>query len=216
MSQDNTSRLVGVPPAYDDPGPAPARGPHRLVLVRHGSTPWSRSGRHTGRTDVPLDEEGRRQAEALAGRLAEWRFELVLTSPLKRARQTCELAGFGDRAEVDDDLAEWDYGDYEGLTTAEIRAERPGWQLFRDGCPGGEDAAAVGARVDHLLARLAADPACQGGTVACFSHGHLLRVLAARWLELEPAYARAVALDTASISVLGYEHEWRVVERWNT
>lgn len=194
---------------------APAHAPARLVLVRHGATTWSRSGRHTGRTDLALDDEGRRQAAALHKRLIGESFAVVLTSPLQRARETCAIAGFGALAEVEEALAEWDYGDYEGLTTDEIRAERPGWQLFRDGCPGGEDAAAVGGRVDGLLARLAADPRTPGACVACFAHGHVLRVLAARWLGLPPEDARLVALNTASISVLAYEHEWRVVERWN-
>ncbi|MDA8288014.1 MAG: histidine phosphatase family protein [Actinomycetota bacterium] len=190
--------------------------PARLWLVRHGSTEWSRSGRHTGRTDIDLDATGREQAKALGERLAEQDFAVVLTSPLKRARQTCELAGLGDVAEVDEQLAEWDYGDYEGRTTAEIRTTRPGWQLFRDGCPHGEVAAAVGARADRVLERLARDPRCRGAEAVCFSHGHLLRVLAARWLGLPPEDAQLVALDTASISILGYEHEWRVVERWNS
>ncbi|MDA8294993.1 MAG: histidine phosphatase family protein [Actinomycetota bacterium] len=189
--------------------------PTRLWLVRHGSTEWSRTGRHTGRTDLELDPTGRDQAKALGERLGEQDFAVVLTSPLQRARQTCELAGLGERAEVDEDLAEWDYGDYEGRTTAEIRAARPGWQLFRDGCPHGEAAAAVGARADRVLERLADDPRCAGNEAVCFSHGHLLRVLAARWLGLPPEDAQLVALDTASISILGYEHEWRVVERWN-
>lgn len=194
----------------------PLHAPARLVLVRHGATTWSRDGRHTGRTDLPLDEDGRRQAARLGARLAGEKFALVRTSPLRRARETCALAGFADQAVVDGALAEWDYGEYEGRTTVEIRAERPGWQLFRDGCPGGEDAAAVGARVDGFLEQLGEEPDAPGGTVACFAHGHVLRVLAARWLGLPPEDARLVALNTASISVLAYEHEWRVVERWNS
>lgn len=190
--------------------------PARLWLVRHGSTEWSRSGRHTGRTDLELDPQGREQAKALGQRLGDQDFAVVLTSPLRRARQTCELAGLAERAEVDKHLVEWDYGDYEGKTTAEIRAERPGWQLFRDGCPHGEVAAAVGARADRVLERLGSDPRSAGAQAVCFSHGHLLRVLAARWLDLPPEDAQLVALDTASISILGYEHEWRVVERWNS
>lgn len=192
------------------------RAPDRLVVVRHGVTAWSRARRHTGHTDVPLDDTGRRQAVALGERLAGEEFALVLSSPLRRARETCTLAGLADHAEIDPALREWDYGEYEGMTTAEIRSARPGWDLFRDGCPGGEDAAAVGQRVDILLTRLAADERVRGGAVACFAHGHLLRVLAARWLGLPAEDARLVTLDTGSVSVLAHEHDWRVVERWNT
>lgn len=188
-------------------------GPDRLVLVRHGATAWSRSGRHTGRTDLPLDEGGQAQAVALGDRLRSMGIDRVVTSPLERARATCELAGFGGMAATVDDLVEWDYGDYEGRTTEEIRAERPGWQLFRDGCPGGEDAAEVGARADAVLARVAAAPT--GSTVALFGHGHLLRVLAARWLTLGPVGGRLLALDPGSVSVLGHERETRVVRCWN-
>ncbi|MCU1491597.1 MAG: phosphoglycerate mutase protein [Acidimicrobiaceae bacterium] len=193
----------------------PSPGPRRILLVRHGSTEWSRSGRHTGRTDIPLDEQGREQAARLAPRLAEESFALVLTSPLKRAQETCELAGFGDQAVVDTDLFEWDYGDYEGLTTEEIRARRPGWQLFRDGCPAGEDAAAVGARVDRLLERIRNDPRTDGGQVVCFAHGHVLRVLTARWLGLPPEDGRLFVLEPATLSTLGWEHEWTAVHSWN-
>lgn len=190
-----------------------AEGPDRLVLVRHGATEWSRTGRHTGRTDVPLDEGGREQAVALGARLARIGLDRVLTSPLERARVTCELAGLGGRAEVVDDLVEWDYGVYEGRTTPEIRAERPDWQLFRDGCPDGEDPGAVGARADAVLDRVAACP--PGSTVALFGHGHLLRVLAARWLALHPSAGQLLALDAGSVSVLGHERETRVVRSWN-
>ncbi|HZP28609.1 MAG TPA: histidine phosphatase family protein [Acidimicrobiia bacterium] len=186
-------------------------GADQVVLVRHGATEWSASGRHTGRTDVPLDDEGRAQAKAIGERLRAWTFSLVLTSPLDRARETCALAGLGDRAQVDGDLAEWDYGDYEGLTTAEIRATRPGWTVFEGGVVNGETADAVGARADRVLARLAG----VDGSVALFSHGHFLRILAARWLGLPAVDGRLLALDTATLSVLGYEHETRVVRRWN-
>ena len=179
--------------------------------MRHGETEWSRAGKHTGRTDVPLDEHGRAEARALAGMLRGHRFALVLTSPLSRAVETCRLAGLGDRAVVRDELAEWDYGAYEGRTTAEIRAERPGWSLWSDGVPAGETAADVGARADRALAELEAG----GGDAAVFAHGHLLRVLTARWLGLEPGAGRLLALDPATISVLGYEHEWRVLRAWN-
>lgn len=204
-SQERGQEAGAVPGATD--------GPARLVLVRHGATAWSRSGRHTGRTDLPLDEGGRAQAEDLGERLAELAIDRVLTSPLTRARATCELAGFGAKAEVVDDLVEWDYGAYEGLTTPEIRAERPSWQLFRDGCPGGEVPEGVGARADAVLGLVAA--CAPGSTVALFGHGHLLRVLAARWLALAPAAGQLLALDAGSVSVLGHEREARVVRSWN-
>ena len=174
----------------------------QLYLARHGATEWSVSGRHTGRTDVPLTPEGERDAAALAGSLEGLDFGLVLTSPLQRARRTCELAGFGARAEVDSDLAEWDYGDFEGLTLGEIHARRPGWALFRDGCPGGESVEAVAARADRVVGRLRG----LGGRGLVFAHGHLLRVLAVRWVGLPAAAGRNLALGTAAVSVLGYQH----------
>jgi broad specificity phosphatase PhoE len=183
-----------------------------VVLVRHGATDWSRSGRHTGRTDIPLDDEGRAQARAIGERLRSWTFSLVLTSPLGRARETCALAGLGDRAEVEPDLAEWDYGDYEGRTTAEICETRPGWTVFTGGVVNGETVEQVGTRADRVIARIRD----VDGTVALFSHGHMLRILAARWLGLAPVDGRLLALDTATLSVLGYEHETRVVQCWNT
>jgi probable phosphoglycerate mutase len=182
-----------------------------LVIVRHGATEWSRAGRHTGRTDVPLSAEGRGEARRIGARLAGRRFSHVLTSPLSRAAETCALAGFGAEALVDEDLLEWDYGPYEGLTTSEIRATRSGWSVLTDGAPGGEDAARVGARVDRLLARLRAEP----GAVLLFAHGHVARVLGARWLGLPPEYARFFALDTGSLSTLGYERETAVLRCWN-
>jgi len=185
--------------------------PVEIVLARHGETEWSRDGRHTGRTDIPLTDEGRRQAELLRGALAEWSFSKVLSSPLERARETCRLGGLDARAETTDDLLEWDYGDYEGITTAQIRERRPDWNLWRDGCPNGEDAASVGARVDRVIAAVeGAD-----GAVALFAHGHVLRVLAARWLGLGPESGALLALGTGTLSVLGYERETRVVRRWN-
>jgi probable phosphoglycerate mutase len=184
---------------------------HEVVLVRHGETEWSRAGRHTGRTDVPLDERGRAEARALAGMLRGRRFALVLTSPLSRAVESCRLAGLGGSAFVREDLVEWDYGEYEGRTTDEIRGERPGWSLWRDGVPEGETAAEVGTRADRVLTEVES----AGGDVAVFAHGHLLRVLTARWLGLEPAAGRLLALDPATISVLGHEHEWRVLRAWN-
>jgi probable phosphoglycerate mutase len=184
--------------------------PAELVLARHGETEWSRTGKHTGRTDVPLTEEGRVQAELLATSLAGIAFERVYTSPLSRAADTCRLAGLGEACEVREELLEWDYGDYEGRTTAEIREERPDWLLWRDGCPAGESAAEVGARVDRLLAELDG----VAGAVALFAHGHLLRVLAARWLGLPPEDGGLLRLDTATVSVLGWEREVAVVRRW--
>lgn len=183
----------------------------QVWLVRHGETEWSRSGRHTGRTDIPLTERGRVQAGLLAAQLTGHPFAAVLTSPLQRARETCRLGGLGEVAEVRDDLLEWDYGAYEGRTTREIRAERPGWSLWRDGVPGGETSPEVGARLDRVVAELRAAP----GDVAVFSHGHALRVLTARWLGLPPHEGRLLALATATLSVLGYERETPVVVRWN-
>ncbi len=182
-----------------------------IVLVRHGRTAWSRSGRHTGRTDIPLDPEGVVEAEAVGGLLAGREFALVLTSPLQRAAETCRLAGFGDRAEVCHDLIEWDYGEYEGRTSEEISRDRPGWTLWTAGVPGGETAADVGRRADRVVARArAAD-----GDTLCFAHGHVLRVLAARWAGLPPAGGRLLALGAGSVSVLGWEREVPVIVRWN-
>jgi broad specificity phosphatase PhoE len=182
-----------------------------VVLVRHGETEWSRSGRHTGRTDVELTARGREQALALGAALAGRSFELVLTSPLARALETCRLAGFADVAQPRDELLEWDYGDYEGRTTPEIRGDRPGWTLWRDGVPGGETAAEVGARADRVVAELRSI----AGDAAVFAHGHVLRVLAARWLGLEPEAGRLFGLDTATVSTLGWERETAVVRTWN-
>ena len=183
----------------------------RLYLVRHGETEWARLGRHTGRTDVPLTEAGRLQARAIADRLAGVRLGRVLSSPLSRALETARLAGYGDVVEVEPDLAEWDYGAYEGRTTPEIRQSVRGWTIWEEGPRGGESAADVTARVDRVLAAL--DGA--EGNVALFAHGHVLRVLAARWLGLPASEGRRFALGTATVSVLGWEREARVVERWN-
>jgi broad specificity phosphatase PhoE len=182
-----------------------------VVLVRHGETLWSRAGKHTGRTDIPLTEEGRHQSGRVGETLRGRRFALVLASPLQRAAETCRLAGLGDAAVVREELMEWDYGANEGRTTPEIRAEVPGWSLWRDGVPGGETAADVGRRVDSVIVELrAAD-----GDVALFAHGHVLRVLAARWLDLPPTEGRLFALDPATISILGHERETPVLKRWN-
>jgi broad specificity phosphatase PhoE len=182
-----------------------------VVLVRHGETEWTRTRQHTGKTDIPLDEEGERQARLVGEALRGREFGLVLTSPLKRAAETCRLAGFGDVAQAWTELAEWDYGEYDGRTTADIRAERPDWSLWRDGVPGGESAADVGRRADRIveeLRRVSVD-------ALVFGHGHQLRVLAARWLGLEPSDGRLFALSTATISLLGYERETPVIWRWN-
>lgn len=183
----------------------------RAVLVRHGQTEWSRDGRHTSRTDVPLTDDGRAQARALAPRLAAYEFVLVGTSPRARALDTCRLAGLGDRAERCDDLVEWDYGSYEGRTTADIRKEVAGWSVWRDGAPGGETLADVAARADRVVERVRAS----GGDCVLFSHAHFLRVLAARWLGLPAETGAHLALDAASISVLGWERETPVIARWN-
>jgi broad specificity phosphatase PhoE len=183
----------------------------QIILVRHGETEWSATGRHTSRTDVPLTDQGRRQAEGLEACLKEWRFALVLTSPLQRAAETCRLTGLSDAAEVRQDLREWDYGAYEGRTTPDIRTEHPGWTLWSDGVPGGESAAQVGARADRILA----EARRARGNVVLFSHGHFLRVTASRWIGLPPEAGRSLALNTATISVLGFERETPVIVRWN-
>jgi broad specificity phosphatase PhoE len=182
-----------------------------LVLVRHGETEWSRSMRHTGNTDLALTDDGETQARAVVPRLAGREFALVLSSPLQRARRTAELAGYGDRAEPDDDLRERDYGEYEGLTTKEIRRERPGWDVWRDEIPGGETLAAVGARADRVIERALA---AEGDTLA-FAHSHLLRTLGARWIGMAPAGGGKLVLGTAAVCVLGFERERRVIKRWN-
>ncbi len=182
-----------------------------VVLVRHGETEWSRDGRHTGRTDIPLTAEGRRQAAALAGSLADWHFSLVLSSPLQRAAETCRLAGYGADAQVRPELMEWDYGRYEGLTSRQIAEQNPGWSLWRDGGPDGETPADVGRRVDRVIGEVRH----VAGDVLIFAHGHVLRVLTARWLDEPPSGGRHYALQTATLSVLGYEHQDPVISRWN-
>ena len=184
-----------------------------VYLARHGETAWSLSGQHTGLTDLPLTDRGERNARRLAERLKGLEFSKVFTSPLQRAMRTCELAGFGDRAEIDRDLLEWNYGEYEGLRTQEIHAKRPDWQLFRDGCPGGESPQQVGARADRAVKRVREI----NGNVLIFSSGHILRVLTARWLGLEPAGGKYFFLSTASLSALGYEHNLSqpVIQLWN-
>jgi len=189
------------------------KGPQLIYLARHGETAWSLSGQHTGLTDLPLTERGECNARRLGERLKGLEFARVFTSPLQRASRTCELAGFGPRAEVDRDLVEWDYGDYEGLRTADIRAKRPDWELFRDGVPGGESFQEIGARADRVVNRVR----CVDGTVLLFSSGHFLRIVAASWLGLKPVDARYFLLGTASLSTLTYEHtpSQPVIGLWN-
>lgn len=184
-----------------------------VYLARHGETAWSLSGQHTGLTDLPLTERGEQNARRLGERLRGFQFARVITSPLRRAVRTCELAGFGSSAEVDRDLCEWNYGHYEGRTSAEIHAERPEWQLFRDGCPDGETPEQIGARADRVVHKIRAIE----GDVLVFSSGHILRVLAARWLGLGPGAGRYLLLSTASLSALGYEHDRSqpVIRLWN-
>jgi probable phosphoglycerate mutase len=184
-----------------------------VYLARHGETAWTLTGQHTGLSDIPLTERGERNARRLGERLRGLSFARVLTSPLQRVRCTCELAGFGPVATVDPDLVEWNYGEYDGRKTAEIRATRPDWQLFRDGCPGGESVAAISARADRVVARLRT----VAGDVLLFSSGHFLRVLATRWCGLDASAGRYFYLGTATLSMLGYEHTRHepVVRLWN-
>jgi len=185
----------------------------QIWLARHGETTWSLSGQHTGRTDLPLTERGQKNAELLGKRLARRSFPAVFTSPLQRARRTCEIAGFADSARVEPDLVEWDYGEYEGLTTAQILQRRPDWNLFRDGCPGGESVGQISARADRAVSKLRA----ANGDVLVFSSGHILRVIAARWLGMPASAGEHFALDTATLSVLGYLHNLAepAIRLWN-
>ena len=182
-----------------------------LFLIRHGETAWSLSGQHTGTTDIPLTDNGRCLAERLRLVLAKESFAQVLVSPMQRARETCELAGLGATAVVDPDLAEWNYGEYEGLKPEQVHGRAPGWLIFRDGCPGGETPEQVGARVDRVIARARA----AAGNVALFAHGHLLRVLAARWIGLPVTAGQHFLLDTGSLCVLGYYRDIPAVKFWN-
>jgi probable phosphoglycerate mutase len=188
-----------------------SNGTQEVYLIRHGETEWSLSGQHTGVTDIPLTENGRRVARRLRPVLAEETFALVLTSPLRRARETCDIAGLGDRSIIEAGLREWDYGEYEGLTPAEIEDRRPGWLLFRDGCPGGETPEQIGARVDRVLARVRETR----GNVALFAHGHVFRVLVARWLGLPTGGGQHFLLDTATLNVLGHYRDAPAVKIWN-
>jgi broad specificity phosphatase PhoE len=192
--------------------PTPDEAVWRTYLIRHAETEWSLSGRHTGKTDVPLTEKGRRIARELESLLAPSNFALVLSSPLQRARQTSALAGFGERAVIDRDLLEWDYGAYEGLTTEQIHERAPDWMIFSDGCPDGESPAQIGARVDRVIARVQST----AGDVALFAHGHLLRVLAARWLGLPVSDGSRFLLDTATLSVLSHYRSIPAIKQWNS
>jgi broad specificity phosphatase PhoE len=183
----------------------------QLWLIRHGDTKWSSSGQHTGRTDLPLTLEGKLHARQIAGFLGSRVFALVLTSPLQRARETCRLAGYGDSAIIDANLREWDYGEYEGRTTRQIQIERPGWSLWRDGVIGGENLKQLATRAQMVIDRALSS----SGDVLVFAHGHILRVLAACWLGLPPEAGRFFPLGTASVSILGYEHDTRVIAQWN-
>jgi broad specificity phosphatase PhoE len=183
----------------------------RVFLIRHGETEWSLSGQHTGMTDISLTANGRKLPRRLAPVLAKVTFARVCTSPLSRARETCELAGLGGRAEIDIDLVEWNYGDYEGLTPKQIYAEAPNWMLFRDGCPGGESPEDVGRRVDSVIERVRGVE----GNVALFAHGHVFRVFAARWINLPPRAGSHFLLDTATVSVLSYYRGVPAIKRWN-
>jgi broad specificity phosphatase PhoE len=202
-------QLSAIVPATDDDERAVRL--HRAVLIRHGETAWSLSGQHTGLTDIPLTDHGREVARQLAPLMARATFTLVLTSPLHRARETCELAGLGSQAEVDAGLAEWHYGEYEGLTPAQIHTVAPGWLLFRDGCPGGETPQQIGDRVDQVIDRIRAVE----GDVALFAHGHVFRVFAARWLGLPATAGSHFLLDTATVSVLSHYRGIPAVKRWN-
>lgn len=182
-----------------------------IFIVRHGQTEWSEAGKHTSRTDLPLTRAGRAQASGLASEFAGERFALVLCSPLRRARETCELAGQAEHAVLSDDIREWNYGDYEGLTTPEIRERDPDWNLWEQGCPGGERPDQIAARADRALDRLRA----AGGTTVVFAHGHILRVLTARWLGMPPSAGARFALAAGGVGVLGFERETEVLSRWN-
>ncbi len=183
----------------------------KIYLIRHGETEWSRGGKHTGVTDVPLTEQGRKTARMLQPVLAKENFVVVLSSPLQRARDTCELAGLAKVSAVEPDLVEWNYGEYEGLTTKQIQLTRPGWSVFHHGCPGGESPEQVAARADRVLAKVRASD----GNVALFAHGHILRVIAARWIHQPPSFGEHLLLETATLSVLGYYYDSPALKIWN-
>ena len=210
---DGQDRLVTV--SDSDPEPEP-ESPGRLILVRHGATEWSMSGRHTGRTDPPLAQVGEGEARTLSARLLKFKPVVVFASPLRRALDTSLLAGFGEDVVTDERLVEWDYGEFEGLTFFEIQQRRPGWKLFEDGAPSGESAADVGARADSFLDSLRRDEQVRGRDALVFAHGHLLCVLATRWLGLPAKLGRLLTLDSSGIGVLGWKRCEPVMERWNS
>ena len=187
------------------------RDSQKIYLVRHGETEWSRAGKHTGVTDVELTERGRETARSLKSVLARESFVSVLSSPLQRARETCRLAGLQESAAVETDLMEWNYGVYDGLTTKEIQSLRPGWSVFHHGCPGGETPEQIAARADRVVAKVRAS----SGNVALFAHGHILRVFAARWINLPPSFGEHLLLDTATVCVLGYYYDTPALKIWN-
>ncbi|MHB1986881.1 MAG: histidine phosphatase family protein [Acidimicrobiales bacterium] len=193
--------------------------PQQVILIRHGATQWSKSGQHTGRTDLPLLEEGETEARALRGKLSSLldgvEPAMVLMSPLRRAVETCLLAGYGEQAQVDQDLLEWDYGLYEGRTTVEIEAERSGWELFRDGCPGGEVVGEVARRASRVIARLQSNHLCSERPALVFAHGHVLRVLTAVWAGLGPEHGRALPFETGAVGMLGWSHHDPAILGWN-
>jgi broad specificity phosphatase PhoE len=187
----------------------------QLWLIRHGETEWSLSGAHTGRTDLPLTDRGKQRAQAIGKYLNGRPFALVLTSPMQRARETCRLAGYGDEAVIDDSLREWDYGDYEGRSSADIRKDRPGWNLWQDGVINGETVEQVAERARVVVNRALFEGKNKQGDCALFAHGHILRILTACWLRVAPNDGKLFALDTATVSILGWEHESRVIRVWN-
>jgi probable phosphoglycerate mutase len=186
-----------------------------LWLIRHGETAWAISGQHTGATDIPLTDRGRERAQGIRKYLHGRKFAKVFVSPLGRARETCAIAGYGDQAVIDDNLHEWNYGDFEGKTTPEIREQYPNWLIWDGPVPNGETVEQVGARADKVIARALKETGDAGGAVALFAHGHILRILAARWLGLSPDSGRLLALGTGSVSVLGHERDQQVIQRWN-
>jgi probable phosphoglycerate mutase len=204
------AEFPGINPAPSERHSTEARV-QQVLLIRHGETDWSLNGRHTGKTDLPLTEHGRETATRLEPIVARERFALVLTSPLRRARDTCALAGLSERCATDEDLHEWDYGDFEGLTMSEIQARAPGWNLFTDGCPHGEGPEQVGARVDRVIEKVRAAQ----GDVVLFAHGHVLRVLAARWIGLAVSAGQHFLLDTATLSILTYYRDVPAIKQWN-
>ena len=200
-----------IDPGENEEDRAMSETDQKIYVIRHGETEWSLSGKHTGLTDIPLTDNGRKNAKLLQSALAKRSFARVFSSPLQRARETCELAGLGEQAEIDQDLVEWNYGEYEGITSDQIHRKKPGWMVFLDGCPGGEKPEEVGIRVDRIIGKVRAIQ----GDVALFAHGHVLRVLTARWLALPPSVGRHFLLDTGTVNVLSYYRGVPAVKQWN-